>query len=646
MPISLILATQGPLMRRQASRIALAFAVIGEAASRRLGALEAIARQVRAWPVWAFQGRALEVTIHPSQRGALRAYESVGQAFAAPFVAFGRGVAGFVQDIRDDLALPRLLGQVQGLLDDILAAIDRVERAGPRLFDIGSARFSDIFGIAALVTRSLNGSWGFVGRVLADAQNALSGDQPVRGGAATPPATDAAGPGPIGRSFAEQLSDAGRWLTGGLIALPLLPGLIGTLVQSAWLQARGMILNVLTMVETRVHDLRRAVLEWVFNRLPGLLAPVPILTAVASAMVVEYVKFWINFAERYMTALFAELRIFFTQIAAFFNAWITAINAVAGVLSDMMNFDILRFVLDKAGLLPLFRLLRISPPSLTLGDILDASGTVARVATGVVLRGLVGKARSLVPTSIFPGAGRKLLALENLIAALFQAPRPYPDELAGPPPRIAAMPNVYDTIVGRAGTALVRSVRQWGDRTAAGVDDVFQGLGRAFDVYAIDMARLSAASARVVPAARIGRFSAEAQGLSADLFGDQLAHLRRVTATARRPSGSGFQQWLTTGGFNVIGAAIPPYVAEMRRFWQSEREGAGDAIVDLGTAVSPHILARRARLARVQMRRLTIDAGNRPLDPALAREIAERFRGAVGDAYRDGARAMRVAAAG
>jgi hypothetical protein len=51
---------------------------------------------------------------------------------------------------------------------------------------------------------------------------------------------------------------------------------------------------------------------------------------------------------------------------------------------------------------------------------------------------------------------------------------------------------------------------------------------------------------------------------------------------------------------------------------------------------SPHILARRAKLARIKLKALTIDAAGRPLDGDLAIEVAGRFRDAVQQAFTAG----------
>jgi hypothetical protein len=662
MPIDLTpaLAQLAVPLRRQSVRIALAFTVITAAAERRLTGLRDIAGRVAAFPVWAFAGRALSVSLHPRQHGGISAYASRGAAAAAPFVAFGRGVAGFVQDARNDLALPRLLGQLRGLFDLLLASIERVERAGPRLFDLGRARLGDLVGVAALISRSrsdlataIAGVGEQIGRIQGLAQgsavtpaSATSGEPgggPRRGqGEAGTGST----PALLGLDRArEQLTQAGQVMTAALMLLPALPGMLETLARRLWLRGRGLALDQLQRVEARVLALRRTVWEWAFRRLPQMLAPYPVLVAIASAMVVDTLTFWLDVGQRWVTQLLGEVRRYLGELTLFLNIWINVINALGSLLQSLLSFDILEPILDLTGLSALYRRFGLTPPSLNLGDILDASGTAVRVSARVALEGSVRALRALVPASLMPNVDRRLGALAEVIAVLFQAPRPYPDERVGPVPVIAPFPNLYDTLIGRPRAAVVAAVRDWGHHTADRVGLVFLDLGTAMDRFAGQAAELSRAAARVVPAARIRRFAGAAEVLGERLFGDQAQALRDTITGRRRPGGSGFETWLVTGGFHVIGALIPLYVTEMRDFWRARRRGEGEVPVELESATSPHLLARRARLARVRMDTLTIAAGNRPLDPELAREIAARFRVAVGQAYLDGRRRLAAAAA-
>jgi hypothetical protein len=114
-----------------------------------------------------------------------------------------------------------------------------------------------------------------------------------------------------------------------------------------------------------------------------------------------------------------------------------------------------------------------------------------------------------------------------------------------------------------------------------------------------------------------------------------------MAARGPDPLAQAFERWIVHGGFYLVGAAIPQYVRTMFSYWQAqvtpqsaEPPAAGEVIPPHPT--SPHILARRARLGRVQMQRLTIRAPVRALDEGLTVDIALSFREAIAQAYATG----------
>jgi hypothetical protein len=82
----------------------------------------------------------------------------------------------------------------------------------------------------------------------------------------------------------------------------------------------------------------------------------------------------------------------------------------------------------------------------------------------------------------------------------------------------------------------------------------------------------------------------------------------------------------------------------MRYFWWGSTRAAKPAPAKV-TPTSPHILARRVRMERVRMNRLTIHLPGRSLNDDLIAEVARRFKGAVEDAYRTAVNQLEAAPA-
>jgi hypothetical protein len=122
------------------------------------------------------------------------------------------------------------------------------------------------------------------------------------------------------------------------------------------------------------------------------------------------------------------------------------------------------------------------------------------------------------------------------------------------------------------------------------------------------------------------------------LFADQFTARRPVDPLARA-----FEDALARGGFELIGTVVPTYVVEMRRYWQEQR--ASGVQTRRETPTSPHLLARRQRLGRIETPGLVLRLPGRPLDEAFTRETAERFRYALNDIYRTGLARHQAAAA-
>ena len=154
---------------------------------------------------------------------------------------------------------------------------------------------------------------------------------------------------------------------------------------------------------------------------------------------------------------------------------------------------------------------------------------------------------------------------------------------------------------------------------------MFERLGTTFAVEADRAASMGSVG-------RMRELAADSAVLSERVFGPEADRLR-ADAEGRQPDplATAFEQAVTSGGFALVGGAIPAYVGEMRRFWATKRP-------PVPPPTSPHILARHGRLGGVRVPRITVRASGRVADRQLAALVAARFHDAVGEAYVGGRR--------
>ena len=171
---------------------------------------------------------------------------------------------------------------------------------------------------------------------------------------------------------------------------------------------------------------------------------------------------------------------------------------------------------------------------------------------------------------------------------------------------LAGFPDVYDAFFGggRDG-ALVASIDALGVEVRGGMRSALGGSATMFADLGTTFAAEADRAASMGSVARMRGLAADAAVLSERVFGPEADRLR-AGAESRRPDplATAFEQAVTSGGFALVGGAIPAYVGEMRRFWATKRPP-----VDRPT--SPHILARHGRLGGVRVPRMTVRASGR-----------------------------------
>ncbi|NUO75456.1 MAG: hypothetical protein HOQ32_05515, partial [Lysobacter sp.] len=142
--------------------------------TERLSRMSELERRTRAFPIFAFEGRALSLAIDPQQHGALRPYRNAGQAWAAPFVAFGRGFTRIPQAVEDEMVLPNLIAMVENIVSGIAGSIERLIEPRSTSFDPRNARAGDLFGLLAMAWRGLTTSTGQLRLMVSDMGKAMA----------------------------------------------------------------------------------------------------------------------------------------------------------------------------------------------------------------------------------------------------------------------------------------------------------------------------------------------------------------------------------------------------------------------------------------------------------------------------------------
>jgi hypothetical protein len=214
---------------------------------------------------------------------------------------------------------------------------------------------------------------------------------------------------------------------------------------------------------------------------------------------------------------------------------------------------------------------------------------------------------------------------------LTPTPPPPPDVMPTLP--LAGFPDVYDAVFGggRAG-ALIGSVDTFGVEVRGGIRTALGGAARMFGDLGTTFAAEADRAASMGSVARMRELASDSAVLAERVFGPEADRLR-ADAEARQPDALAlaFEQAVTSGGFALVGGAIPAYVGEMRRFWETKR-------APVPRPTSPHILARHGRLGGVRVPRMTVRANRRQPDRQLAAIVAGRLHDAVGEAYVGGRR--------
>jgi len=658
MPIDFaaIAADFAPRYRGQLRFVGDHLALIGKWLTARLKQAERLELGSRRFPVVLFEGDALAVAIHPAQHRTLvpAASRGLGETVVESGRRFLGGFERVGEAVREEWLLPGLIGRTETFLGAIRHSVERFALRKPKemshLFDPAGLSAVDLFGVAGLAYRALASSTLGLRALAPDLRESVR----LFGEAFASPAGSGAPPAPgspipagaavgasIERTLPESLDLAARLILSTILILPALPGWLGLLASAAWMRARLLVVEVLAGIEAAVFGLRARVVDAFFVDLPIFMGQALFIVVFLGESIAQAFAYWAWFARIWLGDMLAELIRFGFELTRFMDYWVRLINAVVGFFNRLLDFDLMPFLITPLGL-PAWVLAGVGAlPRLTLGDLLDAGGTAARVTAHAALSAFIGSIRTVLKLSApglilyYGGLKTKLDLLQRVINALFQNPKPYPDEIR-PLPTPTGFPNFFDAFFGPGTPDIAGALARLGVNTLSQVQMIVQAGTAMLNGFARTFSAAADSAARMGSPARYRAIAERADLLAGIALGGQLDELgRRVAERPALPMEAALVAWLAGGGFFIIGAVIPVYVSEMRGFWQEQLAAGNEPLLTV-TATSPHILARRARLARVRMGRLTIVVRGPQMDESLVAQVAGQFKQAVEQAYVDG----------
>jgi hypothetical protein len=532
------------------------------------------------------------------------------------------------------------------------------------MFNPDQRTASDLFGLAALAFRALSQASRNGGEIMRLVKQ-LRGTMHVLGitpqDEIPPPLTAGAArrqaaapaPDPLARSRPEQLDAAAYQLIGAVVIVGALPQLVTILLEGMSIRIRMVLLDEFTAIERMVYDLRGDLFEVMFVGIVGLADRGVRLVLGGYRVVSANVSFQLRLWRAFGTELALGIRDFVVVFADYLRDWMRFLNALAGLLDALVNFDLTELLRTKIGFLV------GAIPSFSLGDLLDPSGLRVNLPLRDRLLDVINAAQQAVPTTVdvftdYPN--RQFDRARRLVHELFPGPSLPPGILGTAYPAAPLIPQLLEAAPlrfrsdfpdlsqtlfgGGRKERLIGVVNRLEGAVRGGVRGALNATGKGLDDLATGFRTGAARAADVRAGGKLARIGPQSTQLAERVFGPEVTRERE----ARRPAdplARAFESWLTTGGFLVIGAVIDGYVAGLAAHWR-EQVAEGAELTAPVTATSPHILRRRATVGKVVLPRLTLrGARGRVLDEELADDVAAYFVMAVQGAYAAGRQRLR-----
>ncbi len=597
---------------------------------QRIASEEEMERHSRQFPRIDFYNGALTIYVDQRMAGALNSGPalSLWDRLQAGAEAFWHGLGRIGRAVHEEMLPPRFLGATAAMLQTVVDAMERYPSATAAMFDVRIRRpIADIFGEIGVFSRSVLGTYWDpkerrvrspgLEQIAEFAQAGLAFRQALEG--MSPSSAAASG----GSGMPAALGEVIQYIAGSLVILPVFWELVDATLRSTGLAVKQLILTAFTEIEIQVHELRRSMIDIFYVRLAHWGRKALNYSEAAGMLLGAQVAFYTSFTQLYVNGLVSGLGSFAGSLATWLNYWLHIVEVIRRILETIMNYDLMPWILT--GVLGLSGyLISLLPfiPKFTVDDFIS----MVTGAGAFAIRKSVNAVLWAVEHIPFIGAGRKarVHALRELVNLAVRVPS-LPPETRLPPPA-KRFPDIYEAWYG-AGAVDIRGAFA---RLHTSLITEISTASLAAETTLLRLGdRFSAAASR---AANLG--SVEGFRTIASRSGDVARRVFGQESSGRKadPLAALFEGAVARAGFYVIGEAIPQYIFQMRYFWwRSARRAQPPA---KATPTSPHILARRLRIERVRMNRLTIHLPGRSLDDDLIAEVARRFQGAVEDAYR------------
>ncbi|MBV9788200.1 MAG: hypothetical protein JOZ51_08510 [Chloroflexi bacterium] len=644
----------------QMQTISRAFERLGRWLATRRKAFEELERNSRSFPVIRFYNEAVTLTVTERQRGALAPGAeppTLAAGLRAGGADFVRGIGRIGTAIREDLILPRFFGMLRAITTMILESVERFNPPTAAMFDINARRGSDLFGEAGLLVGAIGQSRiqikrfvGWVSMARTRWQAAFPSATPASSATATP--APAAGGEFDAAALLGTFDTVVQGISGALLLLPILPRTLAIIAQAAILRIKFKVVTMLQGAEARLFQLRRSVIDLFSVQLLGFLGTAQSFLIAIAILMLSNVGFYLRFGIAYGREFIGQLRRFLGRFSGFINHWQSVIVRIFETIDKILDFNLTPLILSFLGVVGWVINKVGDPPAFTIRDLLGVGATAARLAGRIAMEKWLGRVLgTLSIASRVPWLGkyaravrRRVSALRDLLRVALRPMADFPMFTRPPGYSGANFPNIYNAFFGGPVAADLR--RRLGEFETSAIDgvgsilgagtDLLRGLGTSFDRSADEFARLGSPR-------RYQRLVADANQLADTALGDQVAALsERGAQASANPVAATFERWLIDSGFELMGAAIPLYINEMRHYWHAIVAEETSAAAGTPPPTSPHILARRVRIGAVRVPSMTIRATGRDLDDTLAATIAARFRTAVAESYRSGERVLGV----
>jgi hypothetical protein len=577
---------------------------------KRLESARTMEQLSRAYPVIDFTDGAVQVSIGLFQQRTLGLPQETGtpppaDEHLSAWQRFGQGLQRIPDAVEEGLAMPRLVSVIEQMLSAIVASIDRWEKPDWHMFDTRQPRgFSDLFGQLFFFAEMISLSVDPI-RVVLNSEVARLLMQPSKG---SPDSGDT-------------LAQVVQYMVDALLLLPIGCMWLASLFRWGILSIKSVVLDFLMGMEDLLYTLRRRLLTSLMGGLAGMIG--------GALHFLETTKWLLRFALVGMTffvhdvlsVVLGEVRTFLFTLEAFMGRIHRLFGHIIGALDGIMKVNV--------GSIATHGLIHATVEDLV--DIVTGKSTVKYHALKLVINRL-GKAGQAydesVPGRIWPKHLKdRADAADEILETLANMPAMKIPKASLPGPA-SAFPDIYEYLTTKNAVDMQGSLLKLRGSLEQQLPAILDTAGDALTNMGDELAASGGNMAWIGPFKDVTNVRDFADSTTAMLFGDQEKELRgKLHSDALAAA---FDLAVASGGFHIVGAAIPFYIESMREFWEQE------PAADKPLPTSPHILAKRQKLGCVRLPAIRIGASGRELDDPLISRVAAEFRRAVQGAWTSG----------